>query len=958
VAFVLGAIAGRPALASLKPAPDARFDGSSILIELKPGRHFLPGAGARSGSPSLDERLDRAAALDAAPLFAPDRGRSPARAALGLDRVYRVRLRRPTDVPSLASELSRHPDVEWAEPDYEGSAAGMPAATQVVPNDPSFDHQWPLRNTGFVPGLGASTAGADIRATDAWSITTGDSGVVVAVLDTGLRYDYPDFRGRVWSNAGEIAGNGMDDDGNGFIDDVRGYNFAYSTPEVLDDGGHGTAVAGVIGVTSNDGLGYCGLDWACRIMPVKILSAQGFGNYSWWASAIVYAVDNGARILNMSVVGLQPSMVLQTAVRYAYAHDCLIVAAAGNSGEATPYVPASYDAEVLAVGATDRNDHRAGFSTYGSFIDVVAPGQDIAVLTLGVETYTSYGSGTSFASPLTAGLAALLLAKDPTLGAAALRDIICATADDGVGTSADDTPGWDRYYGYGRINALRALTFDRIPHSPTVTAPAFLNPVEGTAVVIPVTASDVDGDPIVRLEADLAALPPGNGASFAVNATHTAGTLTWTPSYADAGGPYNVTFRAFDPLRGQATTTMFVVNVNRSPSVSPPAAASFVETEPGSFEVGGTDPDGEELGLSASDLPPGAAFEDHGNNTGTFSWTPGVGQAGTYTVAFEAQDGSLAVARAATAIEVARRNRAPVADASGPYAGVAGAPVAFDGSASDDPDGDPLRYRWSFGDGIEGTGPTPEHVYEHGGDFTVVLDVSDGSLSALDSTGTRITDALAARAFLLDGRRTVSLSEGTAPVRIGLEPAAGSYSNGDVNLASLRFVVEGRSSGSVAPDLRSITEADHDRNGVPELSLGFDRRALRGLLGSTAPRDSIDGAVEGRLANGARIRGGITLVVTGGRSAGAPILVSSNPIEAGGVLTVRNGSTGRWRVRLFDARGRLVRTLLDEAAASPGAREVPFDATDDHGGRIASGIYFIRSETPAGSATSRVAVLR
>ena len=946
-------VAAAPLPRTIPPAAaTARYDPSALLIKLKPGYRFTAGL-ARTGSASLDARLARAAAFEVSHLFTAARAGRPMNAELGTDRVYRIRLRGPDDIPALVAALSRESGVEWAEPDYEGSAAETPASGSMVPNDPEFDHQWALRNTGQVPGIGPSTPGADIRATEGWAVTTGDSGVVVAVLDSGIRYEYPDFAGRVWVNRGEIPGNGVDDDGNGYVDDVRGYNFADANAEVLDDLGHGNAVSGVIGATSNDGLGYCGLDWACRLMPVKILNREGVGLYSWWISGIDYAVKNGARILNMSLVGDHASLALQTAIRYAYAQGCLLVAAAGNSGDSTRYVPASYDAEVLAVGATDRNDRRAAFSTYGNHLDVVAPGEDVAVLTLGTETYSSYGSGTSFASPMVAGLAALLLAKDPSLNAASLRDVIDATADDGVGHDAQDAPGWDPYYGYGRINCFRALTLDRIPHPPALSAPTFLNPTEGKTTAITVSVSDPDGDPIRKLEADASALPRGNDASFATDAAMTSGTWSWTPTYDDAGGPYQVTFRAYDPLRGQATTAMYVGNVNRLPAMLAPETAVFVETEAGGFDVRGTDPDGEELTLEATGVPVGATFEDRADNTGAFAWTPARGQAGTCTVTFTARDGWNGAGSASTRIDVRRMNRAPVAEAGGPYAGVAGAPVAFDGNGSSDPDGDLLRYSWSFGDGGEAAGPVPSHAYDRGGDYRVVLEASDGSLSGRDSTSAHVADALPARAFVADGRRSIPLSGGSAPVCIGLEPAGGSYGNADLDLSSLELVADGGPAAGVSPEPRAVAEGDRDRNGVAELSLCFDRASLRRLFARVSGRDSVAAAVEGRLVSGARVRAPIALVVVGGA-----IRLSSNPMAAGAVVTLRSSRSGRLRVRLFDARGRLVRTLADEAAAAPGYHDVALEARSTSGDRLSSGIYFLRAETADGVATSRVAVLK
>jgi hypothetical protein len=392
--------------------------------------------------------------------------------------------------------------------------------------------------------------------------------------------------------------------------------------------------------------------------------------------------------------------------------------------------------------------------------------------------------------------------------------------------------------------------------------------------------------------------------------------------------------------------------------VAAPATAAFVETEAGQFDVQSNDPDGEELILSVADIPLGATFEDHGDNTATFAWTPVAGQAGSYTVPFSARDGWNGTAAASTRVDVSRKNRAPVAEAAGPYAGVAGAPIGFDGSGSADPDGDPLRYSWRFGDGSEAVGAAPAHAYARGGDFLVILEVEDGSLSGADSTTARVAAALPARAFLADGHRSVSLSVGSAPVCLCLESSEGSYSDADLDLTSLALVSEGTGSVSrIAPSLSSIVEGDRDRNGVLDLSLCFDRGDLRRLFERVGGRDSVVASVEGRLANGARLEGSIPLAVVGARGAG-PVSVSSNPLAAGGVITLRTARGGRVSARLFDARGRLVRTLAEEPAAAPGDHDLAFDGRGDQGAALPSGIYFIRVETPEGVSTSRIAVLK
>lgn len=201
-------------------------------------------------------------------------------------------------------------------------------------------------------------------------------------------------------------------------------------------------------------------------MVIKIIDSTNFGWYSWWASGLYYAANNGANVINMSVGGESFSSSLLEAVDYAYQSGCFIAASMMNFNNNVPYYPAAYDSQVVAVGATDSYDQRCspffwgGGSNYGPHIDVVAPGNYIYGLNnLSNTDYSWYWGGTSQATPMVTGLAALLLAKDSSRTPLDLRSIIRATADDTVGRPQEDTPGFDYYHGYGRINCYRALTY-------------------------------------------------------------------------------------------------------------------------------------------------------------------------------------------------------------------------------------------------------------------------------------------------------------------------------------------------------------------------------------------------------------------------------------------------------------------------------------------------------------------
>ena len=338
----------------------------------------------------------------------------------------------------LALRLARDPEVVSVEPDSVG-------AVDFTPNDP-------LYLTDPVSGIGQWGI-RKAHVDQAWDVTRGTSFVTVAVIDTGVDPNHPDLQGALLS-------------GTTFLTSPDPTCTPGST---VDDNGHGTHVAGLIAASGNNGQGIAGVAFGVKILPIKALDCMGAGLLSDVASSIIWAADHGARIINISLGSNAGQQTLQDAIRYALAHNVLVVAAAGNCGVVStrcstvnePSYPGAYP-ETLAVAATDLNDARASFSNEGSYVGIAAPGANIWST---VPTYpttqskisgrTSYAafSGTSQASPFVAGVAALLLSKDPTLTAAQLTDRLKSTADDlGV-------PGPDPDYGAGRVNALRAVTF-------------------------------------------------------------------------------------------------------------------------------------------------------------------------------------------------------------------------------------------------------------------------------------------------------------------------------------------------------------------------------------------------------------------------------------------------------------------------------------------------------------------
>ncbi|MDD5555920.1 MAG: S8 family serine peptidase [bacterium] len=450
------------------------------------------GAAPLLGIPALDRIGERLGARAVRPLF-----RAPAPAGkvdtAGLSRILIVDLPPGTDIPAACRDYARDPAVEYAEPDYVAHGGAR------IPDDPSFPLQWGMRNTGQTGG----TPGADISATAAWEWQTGSADIIVAVVDSGSDFDHPDLAGRFRANPGETPGSGTDDDGNGFVDDVYGWDFVNDDNWPQDDHGHGTHVAGIAAAGTDNGTGVAGVAWGCPIMTVKVLNSGNWGYWSWIENGMRYAVDNGARAINLSIGGYSPSSSLEDTVNYVHANGGILLVATHNYGGAITY-PAKYD-NVIAVGATDHDDQRWSSSNYGPELDVVAPGVSIHS-TLWNDTYASW-SGTSMAAPHVTGVAALLLSVRADLTFERVKQLLESTAADEVGRPSEDTPGWDQYMGWGRIDASRALqALDEDADGMPDAWEAYygLDPYSDD------TAGDLDGDGLTNLEEYLLGTNPAD----------------------------------------------------------------------------------------------------------------------------------------------------------------------------------------------------------------------------------------------------------------------------------------------------------------------------------------------------------------------------------------------------------------------------------------------------------------
>jgi hypothetical protein len=428
-------------------------------------------------------------------------------------RVKRIKVP-PQALERVKDALSRHPHINFAEYNFL-------AEPTVTPNDNYYLSQWHL------PKISAPLG---------WDISEGSSNVAIAILDTGIDPTHPDLSGKL----------------------LPGYNFYDRNTDTHDVYGHGTAVAGSAAALSNNYTGVAGVAWNNPIMPLRISDPSGWATYSAMASAMTYAADRGVKVINLSYAGSSSSSTLQNAVNYAWNKGAVIVASAGNYSTSTPYYPAACN-NVVSVSATTSSDTIASFSNYGNWIDLSAPG--VSILT--TNNGGGYGSwsGTSFSSPITAGVAALVFSANPSLSNAQVVEILLENADN-LGT-----PGFDPYYGWGRINAYKSLLAainstpqpDTTPPIVSITSPANGSTLSGQTTVS-VSATDDVGVSKVDLYI--------NGALFLTDNTEPYNFFWDTTKYAD--GAYDLVARAYDPSGNIGQSNVIKVYVSNPKDTIPP----------------------------------------------------------------------------------------------------------------------------------------------------------------------------------------------------------------------------------------------------------------------------------------------------------------------------------------------------------------------------------------------------
>ena len=405
-------------------------------------------------------------------------------------------------------------EVEFAEVDQ------LVPPGALTPNDPFYSNEWHLTK---------------INGPDAWSNTTGDSGLTVAIIDTGVDPNHPDLAAKL----------------------VPGWNFYNNNSDSSDVYGHGTKVAGTVAAMSNNGTGVASVCWNCYIMPLRVSRADGYASWSTIATALGWAANQGARVANISYQ-VTTSSTVTTAAKNFWGKGGVVVSSAGNDGKFVTYADNPY---IVTVGATDPNDALYSWSTAGNNIDLVAPGCTYTTLRGG-----GYGSGcgTSYSSPIVAGVAALVFSMNASLTPQKVTDILRLSADD-LGAA-----GWDSTFGAGRVNASQAVasvvgagtakTTDTTAPSVQITSPGAGSTVSGT-VTIQVAASDNIGVSSVALYLDGAPAGADSAApySFAWNTT------------AAANGGHVLEARATDAAGNTASTKIPVTVSNSVADTTAPA---------------------------------------------------------------------------------------------------------------------------------------------------------------------------------------------------------------------------------------------------------------------------------------------------------------------------------------------------------------------------------------------------
>ena len=685
---------------------------------------------------------------------------------LGVFRWYMLELPENSDIKAIIDQLKSDPNVANATPDYIAHA--YPA---VLPDDPMYSSQWGHDNTGQLldycwncgghpNGNPVGTVGFDGNVEAAWTVlgSYGSPSIIIAIIDSGVDIDHPD------------------------LNLVTGYDFGDNDSNPDDDSdepGHGTACAGIAAAIANNGIGVAGVAGGCGIMPLKVANSAGTMYFSSIQDALYHAADNGADVVSMSLgAGISSDSATDTALHYAYNEGVTLLAATGNENAGTISYPA-INQYVIAVGAANPCDGRKrsssnsgelnpgvksdpnGYtcdgerwwgSNYGSTTPDANDAVDILAPTILPTTdiggsggynsgdYSMWFNGTSCATPFAAGVAALIKSQNPGWTPTQVRQQIVGTARDVI--NVESVAGWDRYSGYGMIDAGTALGGSSGNISPSANANGPYTGDEGVAIDFSSAGSFDNDGTIVSYYWDFG---DGNSSTLAnpSNVYASSGSYTVSLTVTDDDGAADtdnttatitgichdhelVLTLVLDNYPGETTWEIKDAGGNTLASGGPYSIAGATETE--TFCL----PDGDYT-FTIHDAYGDGICCTYGNGSyelaeGSTIYASGESFASSESTSFTLGSSS---------------NTPPVADAGGPYTGTEGVAVSFDGSGSSDLDGDTLSYSWNFGDGGTGSGVSPNHTYAAAGSYTVTLTVNDGNGGTDNDTSTADISAAA-----------------------------------------------------------------------------------------------------------------------------------------------------------------------------------------------------------------------
>lgn len=507
---------------------------------------------------------------------------------IGQSGVYIVDLPANASEKAVAQRLANNPHLKFAELDRRVSPA-------FAVNDPYAGSEWHLGKIG---------------APLAWDVAQG-AGVTIAILDSGVDTSHPDLSAHI----------------------IAGWNSYASNSDISDVTGHGTAVAGAAAATSNNGVGVASVAGQARIMPVRITDGSGNAYWSSIAAGLTYAADHGARVANLSYGGCAASSTVQTAAQYLKNKGGLLVTAAGNNGINENITPTT---AMISVSATDNNDAITSWSSYGSFVTVAAPGLGIWTTAMG-GIYQAWW-GTSLATPVTAGVLALMMSANPQLSNTQVESLLYSTAID-LGPA-----GRDVYYGYGRVNAAGAVqaakaavatsSGDTQPPVVSISAPLASATVSG---LVPVNVSATDNVGVSKVELRV------NGALVATD-TATPYGFTWDSTKL-ANGLTSLSATAYDTAGHSTASSPVSVNVaNASTITSTPTPLAVTVVNPLAGTVNGTvsvttsATDGSNIGISQSLYIDGVLKATGSGASISYKWNTRKASPGSHTISVTAKD--------------------------------------------------------------------------------------------------------------------------------------------------------------------------------------------------------------------------------------------------------------------------------------------------------------------------------